>query len=96
MEKFVCIRFSRKTGKIDKTLEGLGCGMLELWALENTTAKSKDTIVFSKVTGDVVMYCVGTGGFPQIEMRDRGAELGNINDYCPGLLAQLQEEDEED
>jgi hypothetical protein len=90
METYVCLRFNRKTGKIDKTLEGLGCGMLELWALQNTTAKSKDSIVFSKATGDVVMYCEGTGGFPKVE---RGTQLGNIEDYCPGLLAALQEEE---
>ena len=89
METYVCMRFNRRTGKIDKTLEGIGCGMLELWALENTTAKSKDTIIFSKVTGDVVMYCEGTGTFPKVEK----SGLGNIEDYCPGLLAALQEEE---
>lgn len=93
METYVCMRFNRKTGKIDKTLEGLGCGMLELWALQNTTAKSKDSIVFNKTTGEVIAYYTGTGGFPDVEMTKRGADLGNIEDYCPGMLAELQREE---
>lgn len=93
LETYVCLRFNRKSGKIDKSLEGLGRGMLQLWALQNTNAKSKDTIVFNKETGDVIAYYTGTGGFPKIEMKDRGADLGNIEDYCPGILAELQKEE---
>ena len=86
LKTYCLMRFSRRTGKIDTTLEGLGCGMLRLWALQNTTAKSKDTIIFEKDTGIVCWYYTGTGDFPKIEDED----LGHIDDYCPGLLAEVQ------
>ena len=81
MERFVLVRFNRKSGKIDTTLEGIGKGMLQLWGLQNTT-KTKDTIVFSKETGEVVAYYEGTGDFPKVSKED----LGHIDDYCEGLL----------
>lgn len=82
LDTYVLVRFSRRSGKIDTTLEGIGNAMLRMWALQNTT-KTKDTIIFSKTTGDVVFYAEGTdSGFPSVS--DIG--LGNIEDYCPGLL----------
>ena len=84
LETFTLIRFSRRSGKVDTTLEGLGNAALRLWALQNTT-KTKDTIIFNKATGEVVYYFEGTEGYPK--MFDQG--LGNIDDYCPGLLAEI-------
>ena len=86
MEEFVLVRFTRRSGKIDKTLEGIGCGMLKLWALQNTT-KSKDCIVFSKDSGKVIMYTEGTDGFPKVSKDN----LGHIDRYCPGLLQACQD-----
>lgn len=80
------VRFARKSGKIDTTLEGLGTGMLRLWALQNTT-KTKDTIIFEKDTGRVLYYYEGTSGFPKIDEEN----LGYIDDYCPGMLKAIQE-----
>ena len=82
----VLVRFSRRSGKIDTTIEGLGTGVLRLWALQNTT-KTKDTIIFDKEEGDVLWYYTGTEDFPEIESED----LGNIEDYCPGMLLALNE-----
>ena len=87
LKKYCLVRFNRKSGKIDTTLEGFGTGMLRLWALQNTT-KTKDTIICEKDTGKVCWYYEGTGDFPKIDDKD----VGYIDDYCPGLLAALQSE----
>ena len=83
---YCLVRFARKSGKIDTTMEGIGSGMLRLWALQNTT-KTKDTIIFEKDTGRVCWYYEGTGNFPKVDFQD----LGHIDDYCPGMLAAVQD-----
>ena len=83
METFVLVRFTRRTGKIDTTIECLGSARLKMWALHNTT-KSKDSIIFNKETGNVVIYVTGTGDFPKVEK-----DCGNIEDYCKGLLEEV-------
>jgi hypothetical protein len=88
LEMHCLARFSRKTGRIDTTLEAMGSAMLKMWALNNCT-KTKDIIIFSKETGNVVMYLEGTEGFPKVFEE----ELGNIESYCPGLLASVNEPD---
>ena len=85
LKTYCLVRFARRSGKIDTTMEGIGSGMLRLWALQNTT-KTKDTIIFEKDTGDVCWYYTGTGDFPKIEEEN----LGNIEDYCSGLLEAVQ------
>ena len=90
LKTYCLVRFARRSGKIDATLEGLGSGMLRMWALQNTT-KTKDTIIFEKDTGIVCWYYEGTGEFPKI-MDYEKENLGNIEDYCQGLLAAVQEE----
>ena len=87
IKTYCLIRFARKSGKIDTTLEGLGSGLLRMWALQNTT-KTKDTIICEKDTGKVCWYYEGTTDFPNIDSED----LGHIDDYCPGLLKVLQAE----
>ena len=87
MKTYCLLRFNRKSGKIDTSLEGEGSGMLRLWALQNTT-KTKDTVIFEKDTGTVLWYYEGTGDFPKIFDKD----LGHINDYCPGMLEAVQSE----
>jgi hypothetical protein len=87
LRTYCLVRFARRSGKIDTTLEGLGSGMLRLWALQNTT-KTKDTIIFEKDTGKVCWYYEGTGDFPKIDEDN----LGHIDDYCPGFLAAMQSE----
>lgn len=83
---FVLIRFNRKSGKINKSMEGLEA-LLELWALSNTTATT-DTIIFDKATGEVVFYAEGTRTFPRVMPL---GENENIEDYCSGLLEAVNE-----
>ena len=87
LKRYFCVRFSRKTGKIDTTLTGLGCGMLELWALQNTNKKTKDSVVFDE-DGYVRFYYEGTGDFPEITKYGEGTEEGvvHIDTFCKGLL----------
>ena len=85
LKTYCLLRFARRSGKIDTSMEGLGSGMLRLWALQNTT-KTKDTIIFEKDTGKVCWYYTGTGDFPKIEDEN----LGHINDYCPGMLEAVK------
>ena len=85
LEQSVLVRFSKKTGKIDTTLEGIGNAMMKLWALQNTP-KTKECLIFSKVSGDVIAHCVGDeSGFPKFFDGNKD-DLGNIEDYCEGLL----------
>ena len=89
-----CVRFNRRSGKIDKTLSGLGNALLKLWALQNTTAKSKDTIVFDE-DGNVLAYYEGTGDFPKVidYTRQKDNEgYPHISEYCEGLLEALKED----
>ena len=79
---YFAIRFYKKSGKIDKTLtHDISPAMLKMWGLTNTTAKSKDTIVFDS-NGKVLAYYEGTGDFPKV--CDVTGE--HIDKYCPGLL----------
>ena len=88
LDKHYLVRFARKTGKIDLTMESLGSAQLRFIALTKTT-KSRDCIIFNGVTGEVVYYAEGDkSGFPKIT--EEG--LGHIDKYCPGLLVELQKE----
>lgn len=79
MKTFYLVRFGRKSGKIDTTMQAYGVGLLKMWALQNTT-KTKDTIIFGE-DGIVVNYFEGTGDFPKIS---KGGE--HVDTYCEGLL----------
>lgn len=62
----VLMRSSKKTGKVDMTMIGLGKAMLQLWALQNTP-KTKSTMVFERESGRLVFKAVGDpSGFPKI------------------------------
>ncbi len=90
LKKHYLVKFSRKSGKIDITMEALGNATLKLWALQNTS-KGKDTIIFEKETGKIIAYFEGNGDFPKEVEID---ENENIEDYCKGLLAELNKEEE--
>lgn len=93
LKRYFCVRFNRKSGKIDTTLSGLGCGMIQMWALQNTTAKSKDTIIFDE-DGWVHSYYEGTGDFPTITKYGENKPEGvkHIDEFCAGLLEAMLEE----
>lgn len=64
---FGCVRYSKKTGKVDFTATAMGDAMLNMWALQNTKAKTKETVVFDLETGIISRRYSGTGDFPNIE-----------------------------
>lgn len=80
LNNYVLFRYSKKTGKIDTTLTGLGRAMLDLWALQNTT-KTKNTIVINSDTGAVTYLVEGSEGFPKVSDAKRGADLGICDEY---------------
>ena len=88
MKRYFLVRFNRRSGKIDKTINAYGHALLSLWALQNTTAKSKDTIIFDE-DGWVHSYYEGTGDFPKItDYHKKYEELGHvhIDTFAEGLL----------
>lgn len=86
--KYYAIRFYKKSGKVDMCLEhDIGTAMLKTWALTNTKAKSKDTVVFDS-EGNVHGYYEGTGDFPKVYK----TEGEHIDQYCPGLLEAVNAE----
>lgn len=60
------VRFSKKNGKIDKTLTAIGNGLLQLYALQNTP-KNKACLIIDIDDQIVYREYVGTeSGFPDI------------------------------
>ena len=85
-KEFCLVKFHRNTGRICTSLEAEGFVKLLDWAIRNTP-KTKDTIIFSKENGDVVYCLEGTeNGGPTLIQNN----LGNIEDYCTGLLEAVQ------
>lgn len=67
LDVHVLFRFSKKTGKIDTTMTGLGSAMMQMWALNNTP-KTKGVVIINQRTGEVVFATMGTAdGFPKVE-----------------------------
>ena len=79
---YASVLFYRGTGKITRSLEADDVEPLLSYAKESTP-KTKDSIVFSKKTGEVILYFTGA---TQTEEKEN---LGHINDYCSGLLEEL-------
>lgn len=66
LHNYGLIRFSKKTGKIDTTLTSLGKGLIQMWALENTT-KTKVCIIVDIDERIIISEYIGTdNGFPEI------------------------------
>ena len=61
----ILFRCSKRTGKIDTTMTGLGSALMRLWALQNTTS-SKECLIFIRDTGELVFHIEGTkSNFPR-------------------------------
>lgn len=72
-------RCSQNTGKIDTTLVGLGKGMIQLWALQNTT-KTKICVVVDIDERKTIAEYIGTeNGFPII-LKEESEFTVNIPD----------------
>ena len=65
LEVNVMFRFSKKTGKIDTTMTGMGSALMQMWALRNTP-KTKSCAIFERSTGKLVFASDGTGDFPKV------------------------------
>lgn len=63
----VLFRCSKKTGKIDTTMTGMGSALMRFWALQNTTS-SKECLIFVRDTGELVFHARGNkeSNFPVI------------------------------
>ena len=86
----VLFRFSKKTGKIDTTMTGLGTAMMQMWALNNTT-KTKSCMIFERENGKVKYATYGTAdGFPKVKDCRKDGDLGNCEQYGIPLVS-LQE-----
>lgn len=66
LHNYGLIRFSKKTGKIDTTMTALGRGVIQLWALQNTT-KTKVTVIVDIDMQETIAEYIGTAdGFPEV------------------------------
>lgn len=66
LHNFGLVRFSKRTGKIDTTLTAIGCALLKLWALQNTS-KTKACVLFDLDEREAVTEFEGTvEGFPEV------------------------------
>lgn len=77
MELYILFRFSKRTGKVDTTMTGLGSALMQIWALNNTT-KTKCCMIFERSSGKCVFITEGTGEFPKVK---KGDNLGTCEDY---------------
>ena len=75
LHNYGLIRFSKKTGKIDTTMTAIGRGMVQLWALQNTS-KTKACVIVDIDERQVFAEYIGTAdGFPEIRKDDFEYEL---------------------
>jgi hypothetical protein len=88
MEPCACVIFTRSTGKVRKCLDTqCGYAMLESYAYQSITG-AQDAIIFFKKDGKVIKYIEGhKDRCPEVYKED----LGYADDYCPGLLAAVNE-----
>ena len=88
LKTYYLVRFNRRTGKIDTSMEALGCALLRLWALNNTTKTSQVTFIFDEDGFLDWTFSGKTNDFPTVKKID-GAE--HIDSYCEGLLEAMKE-----
>lgn len=67
LEVHVLFRGSKKTGKVDTVMTGIGTVLMKLWALQNTTS-SKESLIFHRDSGKLVYHVEGNkkNGFPAV------------------------------
>ena len=75
LHNFGLVRFSKKTGKIDAAITGIGSGMIKMWALQNTP-KAKVSVIVDIDERCTVAEYVGTNtGFPDIRKNPEDFEF---------------------
>ena len=83
----VLFRFSKKTGKVNMTLTGLGKGVLQLWGLQNTP-KTMTTVIFERESGRLVYEAIGsTCGMPSIR---KDTHTSVLSDTCEDYGISLE------
>lgn len=76
---YVLLRFSKKTGKIDTTMVGMGTALMRMWALNNTT-KTKACFIVERDSGEIEFATYGTEDFPKVKDSNE-KRIGNIEDF---------------
>ena len=84
-EEYCLVKFHKKTGKIDTTLEAVDCELLKNWAIK-ATPKTKESIIFHKSTGEIICYISGTPNGEELYYMEYGT---NIETFCPGILSVI-------
>lgn len=75
LHNFGLVRFSKKTGKIDTTMTAKGKGLIQLWALQNTT-KTKACVIVDVDERELIAEYVGTvDGFPKVNKEKENFEF---------------------
>lgn len=75
LHNYGLVRFSKKTGKIDTTMTAIGRGMIQMWALQNTT-KSKACVIVDIDERAVFAEYIGTAdGFPEVRKKSETFEF---------------------
>lgn len=76
----VLFRFSKKTGKVDIQMTGLGDAQMKLWALNNTP-KTKSCMIIERDTGEVIFMTTGTeDDFPKV-IDNKKKLIGMCDDF---------------
>lgn len=66
LHNYGLVRFTKRTGKIDTTMTAIGKGLIQLWALQNTT-KTKASVIIDLTERTVYAEYIGTpSGFPDV------------------------------
>lgn len=87
IRKHYGVLFNRKSGKIVKTIECNGIGLLKLYGMQGNVSASRDYVVFCAEDGIIKFYCEGRkNDFPNICIDMEGM---NIEEICEGLLEAL-------
>lgn len=80
LHNFGLIRFVKKSGEINITMIGLGKGMIQMWALQNTP-KNQACVIVNIDERHVVSEYIGTAdGFPKIHKNEDEFEFNLPNE----------------
>lgn len=79
LKQYTAIQFNFR-GKVTKQLDATGCAMLKLWALKNTSGKSK-TAIMELETNKIIMVVEGRGrdNFPKVYTTEEDLKQFEIN-----------------
>ena len=87
LHNYGLVRFSKRSGKIDTTMTAIGRGMIQLWALQNTT-KTKACVIVDIDERGVFSEYIGTAdGFPKIHKAPEEFQY-NIPEELLDILAE--------